>query len=68
MRMSNGVEWIKKSVRPQAKSSGVATHDSTGTERMASTDYFKLTTSQVKPERSACSVILYIQLNAVRLF
>lgn len=27
-----------------------------------------LLNSQVKPERSACSVILYIQLNAVRLF
>lgn len=27
-----------------------------------------LLNSQVKPERSTCSVILYIQLNAVRLF
>lgn len=69
------VEWMKKSVRPQAKSSGVATHErthSTGTERsrtLARIISNLLLNSQVKPERSAYIIVtLYIQHNVVRLF
>lgn len=69
MRMINGVEWIKwvwgrRPSRvglprkiPRAQNVWIA--------RIISN---LLLNSQVKPERSACSVIIYIQLNAVRLF